>query len=148
MKRARGFTIIEIAVVIAIVSILVTLTVVTYIKVQADSRDRGLQNDVQTLKGALARYYNDKNEYPLPNSTCYISVNGCNPSDLSGVLTPEYIDKIPASVTKAGMKYGRYDADSTSYAILVVKDNGSQCKTGIRMVMTWYGSAADCNYDF
>lgn len=66
MKRSksRGFTLVEIAVVIAVVGILATMTIVVYHRVQKESRDTKRRNDILIVMKELENYYQKNGEYP------------------------------------------------------------------------------------
>lgn len=58
-----GFTIVELAVVIAVVGILAMLTIVSYTSVQKDGRDTIRKSDLVTMQKAILLYYKDKGDY-------------------------------------------------------------------------------------
>lgn len=64
MKRMRGFTIIEIAVVIMIIAVLVTLTVTGYNRAQANARNDASKSKSTIISEALEKYYERTGEYP------------------------------------------------------------------------------------
>ncbi len=66
MKRSiqRGFTVIELAVVIVVISILVTIVVVMYSRAQVDARDTKRANDMNIFTASLEKYYEANGEYP------------------------------------------------------------------------------------
>ncbi len=67
-KLSRGFTLIEIAVVVAIIAILAAITLVAYNRVQIEARDTKRKNDISILQTALEKYYDTNGTYP---SGCY-----------------------------------------------------------------------------
>jgi prepilin-type N-terminal cleavage/methylation domain-containing protein len=64
MRNKSGFTIVEVLIVVVIVAILATLSVVTYTKIQADSRDSDRASKVSLIAGELEKYYSKNGEYP------------------------------------------------------------------------------------
>lgn len=66
MKRSiqRGFTVIELVVVIVVISILVTIIVVMYSRVQVDARDTKRANDMRVMTAALDKYFEKNGMYP------------------------------------------------------------------------------------
>lgn len=52
----RGFTIVELLVVVAIISILSTIVIVAYNNIQSSARDTSLLSDLDTLDGLETRY--------------------------------------------------------------------------------------------
>jgi type IV pilus assembly protein PilA len=63
-RDTRGFTVIELLVVIVILCILTALVGLTYSGVQAKNRNSQRQADIDTLKGQLEAYYAAGNMYP------------------------------------------------------------------------------------
>ena len=63
-RRARGFTLVELLAVIAIISILMSIVMVSISGSKAKSRDARRISDIRTIQLALAQYYNDNYMYP------------------------------------------------------------------------------------
>lgn len=63
-KLSLGFTLAELAIVIAIIGILAAIAVVASGTVQKSSRDNVRQAKVTTISEALEKYYRENNEYP------------------------------------------------------------------------------------
>lgn len=65
MRRiSRGFTIIELLVVVAVIGILATITLIGFNRYQADTRDSQRSSQVTIISEALERYYEKNGEYP------------------------------------------------------------------------------------
>ena len=60
----KGFTIIELLVVIVIIGILVALALPQLFAAQARGRDSERKNDLKNVKTQLETYFNDNGEYP------------------------------------------------------------------------------------
>lgn len=75
----RGFTLMEIMVVIAIMGILVTVGLTSYKSVQMKSRDSRRKSDLRGIAGALELYYNDKGRYPADDGSG--NIKGCGTGD-------------------------------------------------------------------
>jgi type II secretion system protein G len=75
-RRGKGFTLIELMVVIAIILILALIAIPAYRNMQDRARKSRVQSDLRTLANALQMFYTDWNTYPpgqqparlLPNS--------------------------------------------------------------------------------
>lgn len=74
--RLAGFTIVELAVVIVIITILATIVIMTYGNYQAQMRDATRKNDAQQIAAALKSYAAWNNNYLETGSGCGISGNG------------------------------------------------------------------------
>jgi general secretion pathway protein G len=62
--RARGFTLVELLIVMAIIGMLLTIVVPRYFHTVAKARETVLKNDLAVLREAIDKYYADLNQYP------------------------------------------------------------------------------------
>lgn len=79
MKRAvaqKGFTIVELLIVIVVIGILAAITIVAYNGIQQRARDSQRKTDIVALTKALELYYIDKGEYPPTSWACANGNNG------------------------------------------------------------------------
>lgn len=63
-QRARGFTLIEIMVVVIIIGLLAAFIVPTVISKIDDAKTNKAKGDIQSLEAALSMYYLDNSKYP------------------------------------------------------------------------------------
>lgn len=63
-KAQRGFTIIELLIVIAIIAILALLVLNNFQGAQAKARDQARTTDINNIHGKLEEFYNEFNYYP------------------------------------------------------------------------------------
>jgi len=61
---SRGFTIIELMVVLALIVILASLAMVQYRRSIVYSKEAVLRDDLAKMRDAIDQYYADKNQYP------------------------------------------------------------------------------------
>lgn len=73
----RGFTIIELLVVMAVIAILASIMFVTFSTLQAKSRDTRRMEDLRELQKALGIYYIEGNQFPIAASET--DINGTDP---------------------------------------------------------------------
>lgn len=91
-NRSKGFTIVELLIVIVVIAILATLVIVTFTGIQQKARDSQRQTDINAVDSHLEAYYATNGKYPtLANLTdtstpTWISTNmkGLDPESLVG----------------------------------------------------------------
>ncbi len=162
--KHKGFTIVELVVVIVMISILVTVATIAYRTTQRNARDEKRKTDVAMLRGALSEYRADKGEYPLA-TTCTTSPSGssqCWRNEVWTILKDGgYLEEIPQPETKAhsshtsfnvasggNANYGYMFSSSTSYGLYVPMENGA-CKTGKSVNNSWWNGVSItplCNF--
>lgn len=93
-QKSRGFTLIELVVVISILAILSGVLVPRVRSHLKTARDARRLEDIKTVRGAIEQYRKDKGSYPAPNANS--SYNGwdvSNDGDFIRVLRDEgYLD--------------------------------------------------------
>ena len=62
--RARGFTLLELLVVMAIIATLLTIAVPRYFRSLERSREAVLKQDLVTLRESIDKFYGDSGKYP------------------------------------------------------------------------------------
>ena len=80
MRITRGFTLIELIVVMAILAMLVTLALPRYMQSMDRSRDAVLKHDLSVMRDALDKYFGDQGKYP---------------ETLEELVTRRYLRRIP-----------------------------------------------------
>jgi general secretion pathway protein G len=79
-KRARGFTLIELIVVCAILGILAAAAVGNYRRSIFKAKEAALQQDLYTMRTLINQYFADKGKYP---------------QDLQSLVEDKYLQAIP-----------------------------------------------------
>ena len=79
-RRERGFTLVELIVVVAIIGILVTVAVPVYKNSVTRSREAVLREDLYVLRDSIDQYFTDKGHYP---------------ADLGALVQDNYIKQVP-----------------------------------------------------
>jgi len=138
----KGFTIIELLVVMVVIGILVTITVVSYSGLQQRSRDSERASDITQIKIAIEKYHSDKSGYPR---VCSTDNTACAITSLSAALAP-YLATIPrdpqyATTPANDYVYVQSAVVDDGYAILIHYEAKSMCKTGSNVVAGWWGVA-------
>ena len=80
-SSGKGFTLMELLIVIAILGILVAMGLTSFMSAQKKSRDTKRKNDLRQITIAMEAYFNDKGTYPASSSDGKIM--GCYPDDAS-----------------------------------------------------------------
>jgi len=80
VRRRRGFTLVELLVVMAIIAVLLTLAVPRYFGSLDKSKEAVLKEDLFQLRDAIGKYYGDKGKYP---------------ETLEALATEKYLRKVP-----------------------------------------------------
>ena len=101
MKNARGFTLVEILVVVVIITVLATIGTLTYGGFQSQSRDSKREANANVIADSLERYYEKNGEYPsiadVTNTNAAQVKTLLNISDTSSLLMPD----APANITNS-----------------------------------------------
>lgn len=80
-KKNKGFTLVELLVVISIIGVLTTLLMVNFVGTRERANDSKKIQNLNSLKNALRLYYNDNQNYP----------NGSNCTDCLDTLINSYL---------------------------------------------------------
>ncbi len=78
--QAKGFTLVELLVVLAIIALLVSIAAPRYFKSVEKSKEAVLKQDLSTMRDALDKYYGDTGKYP---------------ESLDDLVSKKYLRKLP-----------------------------------------------------
>src|SRR5688500_9887067 len=109
-KNQKGFTIIELLVVIVIIGILVALALPNLFSAQARGRDTDRKNELKNLQTRLETHFNDNGSYPSTNTAAMVTALGGAATD------DEYVDPRNNAYTYAS-------TDGTSYTLTADLEN-------------------------
>ncbi len=107
----RGFTLIELMVVISILAILVAIGVTSYSTIRKNSRDSIRKADLHSIQNALEQYQGKTGSYPVP-------------SPLPTLVAGGYIPKGEPTDPKNGCSYEISSINSSAYNICAYLESG------------------------
>lgn len=145
---AKGFTIVELLIVIVVIAILAAITVVSYNGISSQARDSSREVALRTVTQGLEMYFQKNGHYP---DACNQLNTGCSISHLAASLVPEHLSTIPNdpgdSETISYVVGGTPALWGRNYGIFVQYENREPCKylRGPGAPMGWWSTAPLCN---
>ncbi len=137
MRRQKGFTLIELMIVVAIIGILAAIAIPRFAALIDKAREAGARGNLGALRSAIAIYYGDtKGYWPRTLNTDGHSVTSGDEVESLPAFVPKYLARIPYATLKRNAKNSRSNAvtiKSTSEDAEVV--------TGITDVGGWIYSS-------
>ncbi len=117
LKKQKGFTLVELLIVIIIIGILATLVIVTFSGVQAKARDSKRQTDIGALDSHIEAYYAQNGWYPTLAQLQDATWRSNNMKGLD-----------PAALTAPnGTIVDSNAATTTKYSYVPTHDDGTAC---------------------
>ena len=99
-NKSKGFTIVELLIVIVVIGILATLVIVTFTGIQQKARNSQRQSDLQALQTQLEAFYSQNGYYPALadiNTTSWRDSNMKN-LDKNAMIDPSNSDQTSATL--------------------------------------------------
>ena len=132
----RGFTIVELLIVIVVIGILAAITVVAFSTAQSRARDSARAADIKSIIKALESYKVTNGQYPVATPTGgsgAFEQSTDTPGTFLEALVPTYFAKTPLDPTNDAshyFRYYRYDASAV--------ENSYGCGSGKGALMVLY----------
>jgi general secretion pathway protein G len=130
-SRQKGFTLMELLIVMVILGILTTIVASSFRTSQEKAHDSRRKNDLESMAKALEVYYNDHNEYPASVNGNF-SVSNCgsagdNPCNFGGEFKDTngtlYMAKMPEETTGSRRYYYYSDGQYQAFALYTRLEN-------------------------
>ncbi len=145
MKKslARGFTLVELLIVMVILGILTTIVASSFSSSQEKARDTRRKNDLNAVAKAIEVYFNDKGNYPPCNSGYIDGFSwGDEFIDANGTI---YMVKLPQEKTSTrNYYYVTEGGQNQTYAIYARLENDQDKDIPINGEAYQYYSGTDC----
>lgn len=144
-EARRGFTIVELLIVIVVIAVLAAITIVAYNGIQAKARDSGRMTKLGQLTRGLELYYANNGRYPTidhglgTETSCGSQTDNWGHCDRLRILTDSlapYVTIDPTSLSQAtqGNYYYSYASQSgdnwQSYGIMVYLEGSGGANDG------------------
>lgn len=127
-SKQKGFTIIELMVVIVALIILSTLVAITYSGVRSKNRNSQREQDINSLQGQLEAYYAQTDKYPTLANLNDPKWRAANLKNLAtnGLKDPKW-NKKNKNCTADGAAVASSEPAENCYSYQVVASDGSPC---------------------
>lgn len=149
INRKNGFTLVELLVVMAILSLLATVGFGQYRTSQKKARDAQRKADLDNIGRVVEMYYNDNASYPVGDDGL-ISVDGVS-IDWGNQLIKEYDDQSVVymkslPVDPADNQHYCYQSDGTYYRVFTSLENDNDSDISGIYSCTYQGETESYNY--
>lgn len=114
--KQKGFTIVELLIVVVVIAILAAITIVSYNGIQARSTDTAVRSDVANLAKRFGAFHADNGFYP--NTSAHMQTAGFTISNKNAYLTDT--TRITYNV------YACVSSDNQAFALAAITKNGTR----------------------
>lgn len=136
----RGFTLIELMVVVAIIGILTAILMANFAAAESRSRDDKRISDLSQIQTALAAYFDRCDSYPLSPLDTTPGLPPCYPS---GPNLSTFMSTIPNPPRSTDVYNYVPDSNRDDYFLSTTLENpGSPSNNSLSQVPSWYPESA------
>lgn len=126
MNSRRGFTLVELLLVIAIIGILSTLVMANFIGIRQRARDAQRKSDIAQIQSGLEFFRSDQQRYP---TTGEFDTASCgSPFSFTGVT---YMQKIPCDPPDQTIPYRYSVSGAQQYSLYACLENDNDSQSQI-----------------
>ncbi len=137
IKNTRGFTLVEVLIVIGVIAVLAGITVIAYNGTQERARDAKRKTDIASIAKAMELYYDDNGRYPPATGSTAINASWAASIDPSWttlnnlMVGADAIDSLPVDPKNSptGSSVLSSSKSNLSYAIYV--NTWNYCGSGV-----------------
>ncbi len=135
-KENKGFTLVELLVVVSLIGILATLVLANLNSARERARDAQRKSDLRNIQTALRLYYNDLGEYPASSGTDIVACDGtCVWGNIWQNNSITYMGTLPPDpLSTQAYRYTYVDDDN--YILEACLENKSDDK-GVATAAAW-----------
>ena len=141
----RGFTLIELMIVMVIIGILATIVAGNFVQVKLRARDAQRKNDLAQMQRTMEAYYNDHGKYPS-FLTADMTWGGPFVDSVSGVT---YMNQLPNDPQQPTTQFSLLvSTDGLKYHLLAHLENtkDEDITTNGNITTRFCGTTSYCNY--
>jgi len=123
VNKTKGFTLVELLVVVTIISVLASIAAVSYSRFIKQSRDARRKTDIEQVRAAIELFRNFNGAYPTSQASPGLAFGVGALNDAAAVPTIQYMSKIPADPMPTPYKY-YYTSTGSTYSLCVYLEGG------------------------
>lgn len=143
--RERGFTLMELMVVMVIIGILATIVAGNFVQVKLRARDAQRKNDLAQLQRTMEAYYNDHGKYPSP----FTVDMAWGSTFVDPVTNVTYMNQLPNDPQQPASQFSLLvSTDGAKYQLFAHLENtkDDDISTNANVTTRFCGITSYCNY--
>ena len=148
-NRNKGFTIVELLIVIVVIAILAAISIVAYNGIQQRGRDSQRMNDLNQLSKIIELYNVDNGNYPMPSGWCTQYSGAGYINSFKNELS-KYVSEVPYDPLYKGTHkdYIYQNVGDTSYRLYAELESTDRSDDGLSFAGCVRTNNTDNEYDY